>query len=74
MGGNSTMADNMNRENAGSIVKAYRLAHLWTLQQVANMVRITASALYKIEAGQVRPTDLTLAKIRRAFPDIEAAA
>jgi transcriptional regulator with XRE-family HTH domain len=57
-------------EDIAERLKRYRMARLWTLQQMANAVGMTAAAIWKIETGSVTPQDLTIAKMRRAFPDL----
>lgn len=57
-------------EDIAERIKRYRMNRLWTLKQMANAVGMTASAILKIERGDVTPQDLTVARFRRAFPDM----
>lgn len=71
------MSDTMNTMNngknrtIGERLKEYRMAHLWTLEQMSNMSDVSIGALHKIESDAVDPHDLTLAKLKKAFPDLQ---
>ena len=55
-------------------LKAYRLNNLWTIQEVADVTKVSISTLSDIENGKRSPSDLTRAKILRALPDLLEAA
>ena len=70
------MSDNaamLNKENntIGNKLKRYRMSHLWTLQQMATMAGLSVGTIQRIESGSVEPHDLSVAKLIRAFPDLE---
>lgn len=61
-------------EHIGKKLKNYRENRGLTQQQFASAVGIDRVTVSFIETGRVTPRGLTLAQIRRAFPDFEAAA
>lgn len=61
---------NIANDLMGQKLKEYRLSHLWTLQQVASMSGLSVSTIQKIESGTVIPHDLSIAKLCKAFPDL----
>ena len=60
----------------GNRLKKYRVARMWTWEQLGAACGLTGPAVWKIAHEKVQPNELTIAKLRRALPgllDDEAA-
>lgn len=66
-----------NRRNKGYVPKNFterirriRAERLWNRRQMAAAIGVTPNAVRAWERGEVEPTELTLWKVKRAFPDL----
>lgn len=57
----------------GSRLHDLRIGRDLTLAEMAAIIRLTPSALWKIERGVCRPNERTTFRILRAFPEIEVS-
>lgn len=64
----------MERHELRTKLKAYRLSRLWTFRELSEATGINIQTLHKIETGGCMPTDLTVAKLLRAIPDLKDVA
>lgn len=62
---------NTQNETIGKKLKTYRLSNLWTLQQMADKCGLSTGTIQRIESDAVDPHDLSIAKLLRAFPDLD---
>ncbi len=62
-------------EDFGATLKRSRMRRLWSLRQMAVVTGMSVNGIRQIEAGKVKPHELTVARIVKALPDIiEGAA
>lgn len=54
----------------GRKLKRYRLNRRWRYQQMADLLDMSVGNYWKIENQAVRPSELTVEKIRAALPGI----
>lgn len=52
------------------MVKQFRLEHDMTIAEMARSANLGVGTIHRIENGQGRPTDRTLYKLQRAFPEL----
>ena len=61
----------MKKQSFGTKLKQYRLKRDLTYKQMAHMTGLSIMTICNIEKEAVEPTDRTVYKIRKAFPDLE---
>jgi len=58
------------REMVARALKAYRMKHEWTLEQMAAVTDLHSSTIHKLENGATLPHELTLARLERKLPGL----
>jgi transcriptional regulator with XRE-family HTH domain len=58
-------------EHVGMTLKRYRLSKLWTMRQMSAVTGIGLRTIWMIEHGKSVPHDLTIAKLKKALPDLD---
>ena len=58
------------KETIGAALWRIRVERDLTLEQVGTLVGLSATAVWRIERGLVRPQDRTVHRILKAFPGI----
>jgi len=64
----------MERTEVKTRLKEYRLSRCWTLRELSEATGIPIQTLSYLEKGRSLPTDLTVAKLLRAIPDLAKVA
>jgi len=64
------MQDKEAKEVLGSRLRKYRLEREWSLTRLSQVTRIAASALWYMEQGKRKPSDVSLYKIKKALPGL----
>lgn len=55
----------------GEALREFRLTKkLWTLERMAMFTNLSIPTIDRLEKGKANPSQLTLAKLRRAFPEL----
>lgn len=58
------------QQTIGDRLKALRLERDLTYDEVGNLAGIAASTVFRIENNRSRPTERTLYKLRKPFPEL----
>lgn len=65
------MSDKKSHQTFGQKLKAYRVDEMeWTLEQMADFIRVSRMTIYRLENDLVEPNDITLSRLKKRLPDL----
>lgn len=54
----------------GARIKKYRMKREWSVARMSIFTRVSVGALWNLEQGRQKPSDLTLYRLQEAVPEL----